>query len=340
MSGFERRALLRGGLTATVAGMLGALPGTVHATDGQATDEHAAKHLRIYRTSEWHARKPDQPIEVLNHPPTYILVHHTYDPGNSEDFSLGRAFRVARKIQHFHMDLQHWGDTGQQFTNSRGGYLMEGRHHSLAAVRSGYQHVVGAHVANHNSTCLGIENEGDYRYIQPPLAQWESLVELIAWIAYQYGLPVSSIRGHRDFRATECPGDALYSRLPELRADVAAVLGKKAGTESRSWPLLRAGDTGRRVFAAQHLLRTSGADVPVDGVFGTSTSDAVRRLVGPVPRDCTASRPAEEAGFLGADGWPLITSQSLTGEAAEAVRVLGGNPRRQHGAVDWQRLLA
>jgi hypothetical protein len=59
-----------------------------------------------------------------------------------------------------------------------------------------------------------------------------------------------------------------------------------------------------------------------------------------VPRDCTASRPAEEAGFLGADGWPLITSQSLTGEAAEAVRVLGGNPRRQHGAVDWQRLLA
>jgi hypothetical protein len=33
------------------------------------------------------------------------------------------------------------------------------------------------------------------------------------------------ISGHRDRRATECPGERLYPRLPELREQVAALVG-------------------------------------------------------------------------------------------------------------------
>ena len=39
---------------------------------------------------------------------------------------------------------------------------------------------------------------------------------------------VDAIAGHRDWNATECPGDALYARLPALRARVARLL--------RPWP--------------------------------------------------------------------------------------------------------
>lgn len=36
------------------------------------------------------------------------------------------------------------------------------------------------------------------------------------------GLRVHTISGHRDWATTTCPGDSLYSMLPQLRADVAA----------------------------------------------------------------------------------------------------------------------
>jgi hypothetical protein len=34
-----------------------------------------------------------------------------------------------------------------------------------------------------------------------------------------------AIVGHRDYVSTQCPGDVLYARLPELRDRVAALLG-------------------------------------------------------------------------------------------------------------------
>jgi hypothetical protein len=33
------------------------------------------------------------------------------------------------------------------------------------------------------------------------------------------------ISGHRDWLATECPGELLYARLPALREQVAALVG-------------------------------------------------------------------------------------------------------------------
>jgi hypothetical protein len=33
------------------------------------------------------------------------------------------------------------------------------------------------------------------------------------------------ISGHRDWLATECPGERLYARLPELREQVATLVG-------------------------------------------------------------------------------------------------------------------
>ncbi|MEV8607806.1 hypothetical protein AB0383_07670 [Amycolatopsis sp. NPDC051373] len=47
----------------------------------------------------------------------------------------------------------------------------------------------------------------------------------IAYVCEQYGIPVEEIKGHRDYYNTECPGDKLYAKLPQLRAEVAGLLG-------------------------------------------------------------------------------------------------------------------
>ncbi|MFI5613533.1 N-acetylmuramoyl-L-alanine amidase [Amycolatopsis sp. NPDC051903] len=295
-----RRAVLKGGLTVTAAGALGVV----------AARSASAAVPQIHPTSEWNARPASGAIVVENHKPTYLVVHHTVDPGNNTDYSLAHALQISRDIQNLHMDTRGWIDSGQQFTNSRGGHVTEGRHRSLEILRGGTQHVQGANVGNHNSECLGIENEGLYSTVDVPVALWNSLVSLVAYIADQYGIAPSFIKGHRDFNSTECCGQVLYDRLPELRTAVSQVLGvaaPRAGVPE--WPLLKPGQTGPKVATAQSFLRAAGYDVPADGVFGRSTADAVTRLAaahGLSRESCTAARAADESGFLGSDVWPLI----------------------------------
>jgi N-acetylmuramoyl-L-alanine amidase len=319
----NRRTLLRTGLTGTAIGALGvARPSLAGATTQIAEPQ-------IYDTRNWHARDPNGTISVINQRPTFIIVHHTAGP-NSNDFSLDHAFQVARDIQNLHMDTNGWIDTGQQLTNSRGGFVLEGRHRSLEVLTGGTRHVVGAHVANNNSTCIGIENEGIYVSVNVPTALWNSLVNLVAYIAQQYAVPVANIKGHRDFNSTQCPGDVLYARLPELRNAVAAKLGQSLTTaeDADTWPLLEPGDSSEKVLAAQHLLRGHGFDTPLDGSFGAATFEAVQRFAAKsgIPyQPCYAYPHTDESGLLGASVWPLLARPTYAGASddfGKAARIL------------------
>ncbi|RAJ59971.1 N-acetylmuramoyl-L-alanine amidase [Streptomyces sp. Amel2xB2] len=362
--GFDRRALIRGGMAATAAGAIGlSAAGTAHAAGPTSRPLRASRATaaepRIYTTEEWGARPASGEIVIENHKPTYIVVHHTAEPGNSEDYTLEHAKQICRDIQDHHMDGNGWSDTGQQFTNSRGGFRLEGRHKSLEVVRGGTQHVQGANVGDHNSEVIGIENEGLYTDVDVPAALWDSLVQLVAWIATQYGTDLANIKGHRDFNSTECPGEILYGRLQELRDAVGNALGLSSptGDDVLAWPLLKPGAVGARVRAAQHLLRGKGFEVPVNGVFGTETKRAVAELAdrhGIKHHTCSASfhRTTDETGYLGSDIWPLLTPSSRTaggGETADAVGTLlrsrpSGGTRAASGdkltQTDWKRLLS
>jgi hypothetical protein len=200
----------------------------------------AAAKPRIYTRAEWSARSPRRAASVIAKP-DHLVVHHTAS-ANSTNYSRGHAAQLSRWIQNLHMDTNGWDDTGQQLTISRGGYIMEGRNRSLAAIAQG-RNVLGAQTASHNSHTLGIENEGTYISGSPPLRLWNSLIATLAWLCDVYGLnPHTAIVGHRDYNATQCPGDALYARLPELRNTVAAHLAI-AGVE-RPAPLARSGLPG------------------------------------------------------------------------------------------------
>ncbi|MFI9816071.1 peptidoglycan recognition protein family protein [Saccharothrix variisporea] len=201
----RRRAVLGVGVLAAVGAVVRPLP--------------APK--RVAGCAEWGARVPVEEQAVVLRRPERILVHHTATE-NVLDTSERHAFELARFFQRLHTDDRGWGDTGQHFTISRGGVLLEGRYGSLAALRQGDRLVEGAHCPGQNRTSIGIENEGTYVSEVPPARQWDALVWLCARVCRQYDIPPTEIHGHRDFYAdTVCPGDAFYALLPRLRADVA-----------------------------------------------------------------------------------------------------------------------
>ncbi|HZX01509.1 peptidoglycan recognition family protein [Kribbella sp.] len=186
------------------------------------TAAHAAPAPRCYTRTEWSARPPKSPTQVIAKP-DHIVIHHTAS-ANVTDYSLAAAYKVQHWIQDLHMDTNGWIDIGNQLTISRGGFLMEGRSQSLSAINNG-QNVLGAQTANNNSHTIGIEHEGIYVTENVTTALFDMSVLTCAWLCTKYGLdPHAAIVGHRDYNTTQCPGDVFYARLPELRDRVAAVL--------------------------------------------------------------------------------------------------------------------
>ena len=92
---------------------------------------------------------------------------------------------------------------------------------------------------------------------------------------------------HRWFAATDCPGDYLVSKYPEIEKEVNRRLGGEPPAEkpevkverALSLPMLKKGSKGDTVKALQILLIGYGypcGKYGVDGDFGSSTENAVR----------------------------------------------------------------
>lgn len=335
--GVTRRDLLLGGLAVAGGSVLGGVvPDRAFAATGPT----------IVNCDQWGSRRPKGLLPVVNSRPVKILVHHTATP-NVADTSADAAVRLARGIQNFHMNTRRWPDTGQHFTVSRGGVVLEGRHRSLEFVRVGRQQIEGAHCTGQNLVALGIENEGTYGAANPPQKLWDQLRLLCAYLCRQYRIAPTQIFGHRDFKDTACPGDRLYAALPRLRAEVATLLGRRSSpVRAAAWPLLRIADRGDTVLAAQYLLRDAGvAGVVPDGRFTRELADAVRGFQ--TAHGFVDDDTLQVTGMIGGQTWPAIARTVQSGEdgdAARAVAVLV-RARRTESLPDvvtpevWQHLL-
>ncbi|MBA9006333.1 peptidoglycan recognition protein family protein [Thermomonospora cellulosilytica] len=178
---------------------------------------------RIRTRADWNARPAPAP-RLVREAPKFVVVHHTATP-NVDDFSLEQAYRLSRSIQSAHMGVNGWPDTGQHFTISRGGHIMEGRQGSIDAARRGF-FVEGTHAGRANDFTVGIECEGTYSDVLPPEPLLASLTETLAWLCRQYDLdPREAIVPHRHFSSTECCGTAFAAALPNLRGVVEDLLG-------------------------------------------------------------------------------------------------------------------
>jgi hypothetical protein len=208
---------------------------TPEAAEAFAGGETGTTEPRIYSTSEWGAL----PAHVAHFPERSaagIVVHNTENPNRDAltgDAELAAAVEVARSIQRGHF-ARGFADTGQHFTISRGGLILEGRHGSVAAARAG-RVVSAAHAVSSdgsaNATWFGIELEGDNRRSdQVTEPQYAALVELCAWLTKWAGVRLLPIKGHMDVLAghTDCPGK-FEDRVPTLREDVAARVTELSG---------------------------------------------------------------------------------------------------------------
>lgn len=222
-SSWPRRAVL-GGAGLAIAGTVAGCGTGGDAAQSTSADGSAAStgprlpEPEILSTIDWGARIPENWQQTLYEKPSYLVIHHTTTP-NVTDGSRDAAIALAQRVQNQHIN-QQWGDSGQQFTMSRGGFAMEGRHGSLYALQGGETFILGVHALGFNAYAVGIECEGFYMVSPPPQSLYAGLVKLSAFICQQYELSPSRIIGHRDVVKTSCCGDAFYAKLPILREDV------------------------------------------------------------------------------------------------------------------------
>lgn len=266
----DRRTLFKAGLGSAVAAVVG--------TDLFAARANAAPSPEfpwIIDCDTWGARPPSSPIQITGNTTNKIILHHMAFP-NVTDYSRDHAMQLARDCQDLHMDTNGWADTGQHFTVSRGGYVLEGRHRSLETLDAGEHQVVAAHCPGENGNAIGIENEGTYITETPPDALLDSLVTLCVAVCQQFRLHAWDIFGHWDFYITDCPGIAFYAQFPMVRSRVAAALGtKRADIPARRWPDIWRFVDGPVVEVAQYLLADLGYPLTPDGDFGTDMNAAV-----------------------------------------------------------------
>jgi N-acetyl-anhydromuramyl-L-alanine amidase AmpD len=124
--------------------------------------------------------------------------------------------RTVEAIQTLHRSERGWADVAYHFLIGRTGAIYEGRDWSVR----------GTHVDSYNMGSLGVCLLGNFMEQQPTDTQIASTHRLLRWVAYR--LQLSHIASHRTFNAlTQCPGDNLFSRIPEL----AAVANLRIGTE-------------------------------------------------------------------------------------------------------------
>ena len=149
------------------------------------------------------------------------VVHHTV---NANTYSAADVPSLIRGIYHYHVTRNGWNDVGYNFLIDRFGRVWEGR--AGGADRA----VVGAHSPGVNSWTTSAAAIGSFTSsgTTVPSAVTTAYRDLFAWKARLHqldpdwtvnlgGTTQHSISGHRDNTSTECPGEALYARLPALR---------------------------------------------------------------------------------------------------------------------------
>ncbi|MFI2612924.1 peptidoglycan recognition protein [Kitasatospora sp. NPDC018619] len=164
-----------------------------------------------------------------------VFVHHT---ATATDYACADAPRVIRAIYQYHVRSNGWRDIGYNFLVDRCGTVYEGRAGGVE------RPVHGAHTLGFNTDSAGVAAIGTYVEDQPPGPLLDGLAALAAWklglasqpadgrtvltstsggSRYPAGsaVPFDAVSGHRDAVDTECPGNALYARLPALRAAAA-----------------------------------------------------------------------------------------------------------------------
>jgi hypothetical protein len=171
-----------------------------------------------------------------------LTVHHTAGANDDPD-----PAATVRAIYHNQAVNQAWGDIGYHLLIDEAGRVYEGRWSGTdpapvlgpTGADGRAQMVVAGHVVGANAGNIGVSLLGTLTGRQPTAAARQSLVRVLASLStasrldprstVTYQNPdngttrqIAVISGHRNWAATECPGEAFYATLPALRLAVVA----------------------------------------------------------------------------------------------------------------------
>jgi hypothetical protein len=194
------------------------------------------------------------------------FVHHTDNPNG---YSEAQVAPMLLAIFDYHRYVRGFFDIAYNFLIDAFGRIWEGRAGGID------EPVIGAHAGGYNLESTGVAILGTFIASVPPPPAMTALEQLLAWKLSLHGVPavgkvsvevdpfgavytpfapgshvlLPRVAGHRDGDQTDCPGDALYHRLPEVRRHVNAIVGTPA----------------RLSVATPRLTVAPGAVVPLTG---------------------------------------------------------------------------
>ncbi|MGN9818410.1 peptidoglycan recognition protein family protein [Streptomyces sp. SD11] len=183
-----------------------------------------------------------KPDGTENSPQTYhpfqtLTVHHTATSNGDPD-----PAATVRALYHVHAITNDWGDIGYHFLVDEKGEIYEGRYSGEGATPAhdaDGKLVTGFHTGGWNSGNLGIALIGNLVKQGPTPAARDALTNLVRSLVRMHGVDpqakvtyvspingkkreVDEISGHRDWMATECPGEVMYGELAALRKAAAS----------------------------------------------------------------------------------------------------------------------
>jgi hypothetical protein len=174
--------------------------------DKRGIADAIAAALGIMRRADWTARQPSKELEPAWDYAT-VVIHHL---GNN----VGKS---PKEIQDYQMSLESdpFDDIAYEYIVQLDGRVQEGRHLAFLSAANSKQ----------NTGKIAIILAGDFE------PQWydasdddvtdAGLNRIVALVnTLKLYFPITRLIGHRDIvpGKTECPGEELYKRLPELRA--------------------------------------------------------------------------------------------------------------------------
>lgn len=173
------------------------------------------------------------------------VVHHT---AGSNEYTPGDSAGIVRSIYEYHTRTLGWCDIAYNAMVDKYGQVFEGRAGGMT------RPVEGAHTGGFNHSTWGVAMLGNFDAVPPTPIQLRTTARLLGWVLGQSGvdplgavvLPseggsftkfafgasptLPTIFTHRDVGNTECPGNAAYALMPEIR-NIAARFNDPPGPE-------------------------------------------------------------------------------------------------------------
>jgi hypothetical protein len=130
-----------------------------------------------------------------------LVIHHSVVPPSVD----------VRQIAQFHVEQRGWPGIGYHFFITPEGHIQQTQPLEVISYHSGE---VG------NQEGVGICLSGNFNEQPPPEPQLNATAQLLAWLLSTLHLPLEAVRGHCDYRNTQCPGLTWKTvwRAPLLKA--------------------------------------------------------------------------------------------------------------------------